>query len=166
MEQFSIVGPPTSRYADNMEMTDLASALESFEKVGSEPVKPDEDPAELLRLALNVVIERAQRTQVVLEAEDTVARSRQAYAAAIIKILDYLLLPAFDSKTAEGQAKVAVAYVRHIETSRLAALQIGRSVRDESLQTEVLRLREKLAGLADQRAATMADERARLTSGK
>lgn len=149
-----------------MDNVDLERALTSFNTLGAAAPKaePPSDPVEDLAAALSAVLTRARSSEVVLEQEDTVARSRQAYTLAILKLLDYLALDPKSLKERGEQAKVALGYIRHIETSRLAALQIGRSTGDAKLATAVATLRAKVDDLASKKAAVMneVEERRRL----
>lgn len=133
-----------------MEIEDLGQALTSFVPPASEA--DADDPIEQLRAALDAVMTRASAVAVRLEDEDSVSRSRQAYVASILRLLDYMLMEPQSMDAASKQAAIALGYVRHIETSRLAALQIGRTVRDEKLATAVQSMRQKMAELADRRA--------------
>ena len=149
----------------HVEIEPLEASLISFD--GPSPA-PGADPIEQLRAALDAVIVRAQNTAVRLEEQDSVARSRQAYVAAILRMLDYLLMTPTSMDAAGKQAAVALGYIRHIETSRLAALQIGRTVRDEKLTVAVQTMRQQLADLAEKRSAVKmeAKERAQLRLAK
>lgn len=144
-----------------METLPLEQALTGFSPEVRAISVPIDDPVEQLRAALDAVIGRAQHTALRLEEEDSVSRSRQAYVASILRLLDYMLMTPTSMDAASKQAAVALGYIRHIETSRLAALQIGRTVRDEKLSTAVQGLRQQMAALAEKRSAVTLEERER-----
>lgn len=148
-----------------METEDISRALESFRGPsgprGPEDGAASDDPIVELKQALDRVLTRASAVSVSLEDEDSVSRSRQAYVASILRLLDYMLMEPHSMDAAQKQALVALGYVRHIETSRLAALQIGRTVRDEKLAAAVQTMRQKLAEVSDRRADVKLEAAAR-----
>lgn len=155
----SEVGARCHGVREAMETTDVAAALESFDALA---VKPEDkkDAATLLKEALDAIIREGDGLAADLEQVDSVAASRQAYVAGILRIRQFLIEPKY-GKDAVEQAKVALGYVRHIESSRLAALQIGRSVKDESLARAVQDLRQQVVDLADKRAKVLAEVKER-----
>jgi len=143
-----------------METEDLSSALAPFAspEAGSET---GDQMVEQLRAALDAVLVRASVASPRLEEEDSVARSRQAYVAAILRLLDYLLMTPTSMDAAAKQGAIALGYVRHIETSRLAALQLGRTVRDGKLSDAVQKMRQELSLLSDKKALVQNEARDR-----
>lgn len=141
---------------------DLAEALASFDALAKQkPAAEPADPVEELRAALTKVLERATTAAPRLEEEDTVSRARQAYVAALLRILDYMLFQPSGEQGLYRQANIALGFVRHIETSRLAALQIGRSVKDDRLANDVQALRARIQEMAESRSRVREEARAR-----
>jgi len=83
---------------------------------------------------------------------DTAATARMAYVVSLLRLLRFLRRRAADFSQESLQAKIAQAHIRHVESSQLAALQIGRSRADEMLEVAVAEVRSRLNNLASTRA--------------
>ncbi len=86
---------------------------------------------------------------------DVAQKQRLAYIVSLLDVLDFLRRPLAKTKDGkvpfshrEARAKVALNYIKHLESTQLEALQLGRHRSDEALQAKVDELRKRLAGLA------------------
>lgn len=88
---------------------------------------------------------------------DATAVSRQNYVLSLLRLSEYLLTDPQGSKAAGEQAKVSMEYIRHVETSKLGALRLGRTAADESLADEITRLRAEVSDVAKRRAQVLSE---------
>lgn len=93
-----------------------------------------------------------------LAAEDTVARSRLVYVLSILRLLHYLKQTPGSWDHAHRQAALAMKYVAHAEGTNLKVLQVGRSLNDEGLVTEVTKLRAQMNEIAEFKARRLLKE--------
>ena len=136
----------------------LKSALSEFD--------PSNSKAALnLRAALGLMAEELADSEDlrllderVLAGVDTTAKGRVVYVTAYLKLLSYLKQPFADAKMREGQAKVALGFIRHAEMTNLAAMKLGRTTSDDRLAEEVMTLRTDLKALAEARASVIQEQ--------
>ena len=116
-----------------------------------------------------------------LQQDDATARIRRTYILTLNRIYQFmrknfdtttvLVMPpkdvggdpavkSFDVPNVKAQieqAKVALGYVRHLESMKLSALQLGKNPKDNELKQQVAELRAQLAGLAEARSRLAKD---------
>jgi hypothetical protein len=142
-------------------MTDLEEAMEGLDAPTGMELRV-ETVLNKIEASLDQIPEKS------LLSIDAVSASRVAYISALVTILKFLrrptrvLAPQEDPEAppayidnndlAKEQARISLGYIKHAETKLLAALQIGRSVKDGALQDEVADLRGQISKLADYRA--------------
>lgn len=96
-----------------------------------------------------------------LIAQDSVQRSRLVYVVSLLRLLDFLRKDATGNDTLqESQAKLALAYIRHAESSGLGSIQIGRTRKEAELVAEVQALRRQNDEVAAYKAQRALKERA------
>lgn len=78
---------------------------------------------------------------------DSAYMSRINYVGSLLALWDLLRSPAETFAAKAVKAKVAINYIKHVETTRLDALQLGRSSGDTKVATEVAKLRQELDSL-------------------
>lgn len=94
--------------------------------------------------------------ETLLEA-DTFHMSRVTYVVGLARLSRFLRAePTLDG--AEGQARLALAFVKHAEDKHLEALQLGRVRNDDKFAREVAAMREELRGLSEIRAKNTVKE--------
>ena len=91
-------------------------------------------------------------TQDELDQVDIPVVKRGNYTLALIRIGEILRLQPNTFAERLHQAKLATSFVQQMERSGLAALQLGRSAKDDHLAEDVLQLRQQVDALARYRA--------------
>jgi hypothetical protein len=107
--------------------------------------------------------------------DDTTARVRRTYVLTLNRLYQFMrnnfdetvitdkitgenhLIQMPNVKAQIEQAKVALGYVRHLESMNLAALQLGRNPKDEELKRQVAEMRGQMADLAAARSRVRDD---------
>lgn len=103
-----------------------------------------------------VTLDLATADDAVLLEEDVAALNRVTYVVSLLRLNKFLRRDtSLIFAEEEAQAKVAVAYIRNLESNRLGALQIGRSASDLHLADEVRKMRAEMADIADKRAESI-----------
>lgn len=110
-----------------------------------------------------------------LQRDDTTARVRRTYVLTLNRLYQFMrqnfaTTPWIDKDTGVvvelqvpnvkaqiEQAKVALGYVRHLESMNLAALQLGRNPKDDELKRQVAEMRGQMADLAAARSRVKDD---------
>lgn len=88
---------------------------------------------------------------------DTFHMSRVTYVVGLARLSRYLRAEP-SPEGAEGQARLALAFVKHAEDKHLEALQLGRVRNDDKFAREVASMREELRGLSELRAKNTVKE--------
>lgn len=91
--------------------------------------------------------------------EDTVQKSRLAYVVSLLRFLEFLRKKAPTWNEAESQAKLGLAYIKHVEGHNMTVMQLGRNTNDGELVKEVDALRKEMAQMADKRVEVLATKR-------
>ena len=86
---------------------------------------------------------------------DTFHMSRVTYVVGLARLSRFLRAEP-SPEGAEGQARLALAFVKHAEDKHLEALQLGRVRNDDKFAREVAAMREELRGLSEIRAKNTA----------
>lgn len=107
--------------------------------------------------------------------DDTTARVRRTYVLTLNRLYQFMrnnfdesvitthetgekvLVQIPNVKAQIEQAKVALGYVRHLESMNLAALQLGRNPKDDELKRQVAEMRGKMSELAAARSRVEKD---------
>lgn len=84
--------------------------------------------------------------------QDTASSARIAYVLSLYRLNRFLRWSPESFGQLAVQAKIAQAHIRHIESSQLAALQLGRHRADELLDSAVNEARKRLDELARKKA--------------
>lgn len=133
---------------------ELETALSAFEA-------PEELKAALRETFKTDMLEISLASDSDLEQQDSVQKSRLTYVVSILRFLAYLRAPFTSQAMREGQAKLALGYIRHAESANLQALQFGRGKTDSALQSEIEKLRKRLDVMSEHKAKILqrADEK-------
>jgi hypothetical protein len=83
---------------------------------------------------------------------DPAARSRVGYILSILRLVNYLRKTPGTWDDAHRQTQLALKYVQHVEDTNMKALQLGRTVSDAKMASEVQRLRDEVNHLANAKA--------------
>lgn len=120
-------------------------------------------------------VDLAQISDSDLLRDDTTARVRRNYVLALNRLYQFMrnnfdetvitdkltgenhLVQIPNAKAQIEQAKVALGYVRHLESMNLAALQLGRNPKDSELKQQVQEMRAQMSELAAARSRVGAD---------
>ena len=123
---------------------------------------------EVASLLPNVDLEQISDSD--LLRDDTTARVRRTYVLTLNRLYQFMRnsfneTVVTDKETGEKtlvripnvkaqveQAKVALGYIRHLESMNLAALQLGRNPKDDVLREQVAEIRGKVSELAAERS--------------
>jgi len=88
---------------------------------------------------------------------DTFHMSRVTYVVGLARLSRFLRAEP-SPEGAEGQARLALAFIKHAEDKHLEALQLGRIRNDDKFAREVAAMREELRGLSEIRAKNSVKE--------
>lgn len=142
----------------NLEVNTLKEALEAFT-----PATPSEHA---LSIAARDMLDRLQLTEDLREipdeellAADNAQLARLSYVTGYLRLLDYLRRShGDDSRANQFQARLALDFVKHMETTQLSVLQLGRKGVDGKLEQRVNEMRAELHKLAAFKAEAMSIE--------
>lgn len=159
--------------SDDLKTRDLMEALEPVDpEPGSKLDRIASLFDEVASLLPSVDLEKISDEDLVRD--DPVARIRRTYVLALNRLYQFLrnnfnetvtdtrdgekiLVQIPNAKAQIEQAKVALGYVRHLETTKLEALQLGKGAKDGALVAEVAKLRQEMGRLADVRGQLARD---------
>ena len=130
--------------SDSAKVLDISQALEEFE------ARPE--LAEALKKALDANLDLAVAPDSELLTTDAAQKSRLIYVVSLLRFLAFLREPATQASKKEAQAKLAMAYIRHAETTNAASQAYGRSVKDKVLEEEINKLRQGITAVAEAKA--------------
>ncbi len=128
---------------------DLVTALEPFEQPKDVETRLTEALEEFLQLKdIDEDLEKVTDEDLVsLDASHII---RLTYIVSYIRLLRFLRKD--NPEETEAQARLGLYFLKHAESAKLQALQMGRSAKDEKLADEVARLRNEVTRIAEYRS--------------
>jgi hypothetical protein len=96
--------------------------------------------------------------------DDTLLEADSAHISRVTYVVGLSRLSKYLRKTVpldmeEGQARLALAYIRHAEDKLLTAMQMGRAAKDDKFAREVAVMREDIRRMSEIRAKNTVKER-------
>lgn len=146
-----------SKPLETLDLGGLELALTAFE--------PNPEKREVLKRAMLAHQDLALIPDEELFETDTTTPSRLTYVASILRLLAFIREPSFEAGHKEAQAKLALSYIRHAESTQLAAIQVGRTAGDGELAKTVQDLRRKVTEVAEQKARHLSQAKEAAGSG-
>src|SRR3990172_3598815 len=88
---------------------------------------------------------------------DAAVEARLIYALSLIRLKKFLRNNPQSPAQAEAQAKLALFYIRHVESHSLHVMQFGRQASEAKLAEEIRELRTQVLEAAEQKLQLIAD---------